>query len=187
MPRPPRLTESQAQVAVMEDGGRWRRSFCLPNYTPEGWFECDLFEVTAAGYFWEYEVKLTLSDFRRDREKRDWRGGRTKHQRLGQGDERGPNRFWFVTPPNLLFLIPRPLSNFEAPLPPWAGLIEIRWPAFGGRWVVDRVVDAPQLHREKLKPRILEHARGVCYWRMHEALRVQATAGMWEREVADGG
>ena len=33
----------------------------MPNFTPGGWWECDLATVTRAGYFVEYEIKLSLS------------------------------------------------------------------------------------------------------------------------------
>jgi RNA polymerase primary sigma factor len=36
----------------------------LPNYTPDKWHECDVFGVTRAGYFHEFEIKLTRADFR---------------------------------------------------------------------------------------------------------------------------
>lgn len=42
------------------------RSFVIPNYTPSGWFESDIFELTKSGYFREYEIKMSLSDFRAD-------------------------------------------------------------------------------------------------------------------------
>ena len=39
---------------------RYRRNFAIPNYSPDGWWECDVFELTPAGTFREYEVKVTV-------------------------------------------------------------------------------------------------------------------------------
>jgi hypothetical protein len=61
------MTASDIIRAVMRD--RWERNFVIPNYTPRHWFECDVFEVTRAGFFREYEVKLSRSDFFADRAK----------------------------------------------------------------------------------------------------------------------
>ena len=107
-----------AELAIMRD--RYRRNFCLPNFTPRRWWECDVFEVTRAGYFREYEVKMTISDFKADRKKGaglDWhykeghwhRGpGESKHKRLEGGDAAGPCQFWFVTPLGLVATEPKP-------------------------------------------------------------------------------
>jgi hypothetical protein len=160
---------------------RWSRGFCMPRYTPGDWWECDLFEKTAAGYFREYEVKLTVADFRRDRLKaRAVRGsGRwtpvscpkfpgqetyvtdneLKHDRLAAADPLGPSAFFYVTPAGLL--------NDE-PLPPWAGWIEVEAKFDGYRTQLYETlrVEAPQIHRIKLEPQA-EHAMTTAYYRLH--------------------
>jgi hypothetical protein len=166
------MTAWDAQRTIMI--GRIRRHFVLPNYTPADWWECDVFEVSAAGYFREYEVKLTRADFKVDRQKerRRWdvEAGavrtlepQRKHELLAAADRRGPRQFWFVTPVGLI-------TRLE--LPPWAGLIELQ--PVGGpssrRWATTEVVAAPRLHRQKLEGRTLEHARGVCYYRLHNLM-----------------
>lgn len=172
---------------------RWRRKFVLPTYAPKGWWECDVFELTPAGYFREYEVKMTRADFLADRRKgtRGWRmeGGRpdcrhrfaarvcllcgagyrpvlteSKHGLIEARDPRGPSRFWYVAPEGLLT---------AADLPAWAGLIEVAARQVGA---VPRLWEretraAPVLHREKLAGGAVTHARGICYWRMHDLIR----------------
>lgn len=144
---------------------RYRESLVVPNYTPSGWFEADVFQVTKAGYFREYEVKIDRADFRADADKRSnvwktelgrWRlgPGRSKHDRLTEGDPTGPTKFWFVVPTGLVQLVE---------LPKWAGLIYVR--EHMGRLYSTEIVPAPQLHREKLAQSTVDHARGVCYWR----------------------
>jgi hypothetical protein len=145
---------------------RWRRNFCLPNFTPRRWWECDLFELTAAGYFREYEVKVSLADFRADagKESTAWTPGQgrrveRKHDLLARGDPRGPSRFWYVVPAGLVDV---------AAVPAWAGLIEMHT-APSCAWYRERVVrPAPRLHREACPAAAAQHARGICCWRMHE-------------------
>lgn len=43
----------------------------VPGYTPSGWWENDLFRLTTAGYWNEYEFKSSLRDFRADFNKAD--------------------------------------------------------------------------------------------------------------------
>lgn len=128
----------------------------LPNYTPRGWFECDLFGVTRAGYFQEFEIKLTVPDYWADFEKRgrlgSWRDGYReveKHRALKAGDPAGPSAFWFC-------LSTQVAGRVE--IPSWAGLR-----VFDGRWRT--VKTAPRLHRTKCPQAIQDHARGVTYFR----------------------
>jgi len=147
------------QRAIIRE--RYARNTTLPNYTPRNWFECDVFEVTAAGYFVEYEVKLSKSDFRADADKakrhydQDWNASlERKHDLLAVSDARGPSRFYFVTPENLIA---------EQELPPWAGLIIAHQ---GSRNVyLHTRRPAPQLHRIKLEDERFQSAMTTCYWR----------------------
>jgi hypothetical protein len=147
---------------------RYRRSFVLPRYTPRKWWEADVFELTGAGYFREYEIKLTLADFRADAKKiEEWKWGdprtgvkETKHQRLARGDLAGPTQFWFVAPEGLIQALQ---------IPPWAGLIEMRMhPATRPlRMSESEEIRAPRLHKTPADPRIEAHARSVIYYRLH--------------------
>jgi hypothetical protein len=158
---------------------RWQKSFCLPNYTPAGWWECDVFELTRSGYFREYEVKLSRSDFFHDASKskdsRDgifttagWQPNRSdnKHDLLADQCERGPVEFFYVTPKGMI-------DRNEVPA--WAGLIEISehpestHPLF--RLVPHLVIKAPRLHRVPANPKIRTHAESVCYYRMHNLIQ----------------
>jgi hypothetical protein len=168
------LTESLAINALVRE--RLRRSLCIPRYTPKDWWECDLFEVTKSGYFKEYEIKLTLADFIADAKKTQrrwqWRGQigdvvRNKHEHLAKGCPTGPVEFWFVTPLGLL-------DDNKSLLPTWAGLMELydKGPGYHPhwRWRPEVVKAAPRLHETKIDPKIVVHATGVCYYRMHDLL-----------------
>lgn len=125
-----------------------------PRFTPSAWWECDVAELTDADFFVEYEIKMSRSDFKRDALKHgyvrtdpsDWKSSTrtTKHELCEQGHRRAPNRFYFVTPPDLI-----PLEI----IPKWAGLIEVSryreidWPHCN---VLKR---APLIHNEK-KPKL---------------------------------
>ena len=178
------ITEGRAIQVLLSS--RWRRNFCLPTYTPPGWFECDCFELTKAGYFREYEVKLSRADFVADRRKRNagrWMhigqtrveiAGDRKHDLLASRSPMGPTRFWYVAPEGVID---------QADLPEWAGLIELFWHGRDRQWLTERkVVPAPVLHREKCAAKVEAHARGICYWRMHE-LRGNLPAFRSEVEV----
>ena len=146
---------------------RYVRSLVCPNYTPANWWECDLFELTEAGYFREYEIKMSRSDFAADarKERTKWTSINNswvqmpvarKHDQLAKGDVRGPRQFWFVVPEHIRLLV----------LPDWAGLIvctENKWGHI--ETIEDRA--APRLHTEKANPKIREHLLSTYYWRFY--------------------
>lgn len=154
---------------------KYRRSFVLPNYEPKQWFECDVFELTEAGFFREYEIKLSRADFKADARKCRTNyepSGRAdgslyesrhenKHASLAARATHGPTRFWYVCPSDLLTV---------EEMPEWAGLIYARpLPNHRPPWNVlfNEIKPAPQLHREKASEKVKAHAESVCYWRMH--------------------
>lgn len=160
-----RPTARRLQAAILE--AYYARSFTLPNYTPAQWFECDVFHATEAGYFVEFEVKVDFQDFQADFDKRRVRWSRrhpdaqleNKHALLARGHEWGPSRFWFVVPAELE-------QKVRAQLPAYAGLGV--WHAHPRRrhGLLRPAVQAPRIHGGKPDPAVLEHARGVCYWRL---------------------
>jgi hypothetical protein len=137
----------------------------LPNYTPQDWWECDLFGVTRSGYFHEFEVKITAADFRADAEKRrkdyaayrdgDYRGSVpvvNKHQELASRSTKGPSLFWYCVPEGMID---------ASEVPGWAGLQAMH----PNRHWFQVVKQAPRLHLVKIDRKIVEHAFGVCYFR----------------------
>lgn len=167
------MTERQIQTSLY-----WRRrSACkvlMPNCTPSGWFECDMLAITNSGYLHEYEIKLTISDYKKDREKgpsRGWADGqyrntpeRTKHARLEDHDVRGPVCFWYVVPDGMIVVDAKPRTDPAACLPPWAGLMYAA-PSQWGRIRLSVIRRAPRLHGQKLNPATASHILGNCYYR----------------------
>jgi len=82
----------------------------IPNFTPRyRWWECDIFELTKSGYFIEYEIKISMTDFATDRKKeraitwyKRWpwiaKEYERKHDLLSKGHRDGPIYFTFITP-----------------------------------------------------------------------------------------
>lgn len=173
------MTERKIQNAIWSNRGRQSALMC-PNYTPAGWWECDVWATTKAGYGVEFEIKVSLSDFRADTKKesgnkwvRDqtassgWRqnGNEKKHDLLACHDERGPSRFFYV--------VPLELGLKPEDMPTWAGLITAE-PHFywdgkmkrdSGTLYLRQEKEAPKLHGKKVDVKIIEHCRSVFFWR----------------------
>lgn len=142
----------------------------MPNWTPPGWYECDLFAMTRAGYSTEYEIKISRSDFKADaaKGKEGWKWnhdapGRSKlekvveprkHERLANADTTGPSRFFFVVPFHLVEI---------SDVPEWAGLMYAE--RNGRRMVFKEMKPAPKLHRAKVSDSWVNVMEAACYWR----------------------
>lgn len=166
------LTERSIQLGIMRD--LHGRIVCAcPNYTPSGWWECDLWAVTKAGYAVEYEIKLSIADFRADAKKgrTHWAGydreqrkpiieQHNKHQLIGS--EKGPTRFFYAVPESLVdAVLPE--------LPEWAGLVRAK--KWGGIPLAHPVRDAPRLHSTKVNRREIQMAQRRMWFRYWESLR----------------
>lgn len=82
-----------------------------------GKFECDILEITSSDYLYEYEIKISKSDFKADSKKGTKYVRRTnisKYELLLNG--KGVNYLYYVVPRNLVS---------ENDLPEWAGLIYV--------------------------------------------------------------
>lgn len=153
------MTERQIQnelwTRLRANGHEWM----MPNYTPAGWWECDMFSTTRAGFMVEHEIKLSVSDFRADAEKCKtfWRGKPTKHKKhdlLGALHPKGPARFFYVVPWELVK---------EDDCPPFAGLIYVAETRYNLNFRTVR--QAPKLHGEKCDPKVLSNIGRTCFWR----------------------
>ena len=137
----------------------------------------DIFERTVNGYCREFEIKLNKYDLAADAEKRhskysylDGRYvdiGESKHHRLAKGDPQGPNEFWYIMPLELAL---------DAPdIPAYAGVygFEDNGEAYDHlkqRIRMEIVTRPKRLHDGKLSKAVEDHARGICYYRMHRLL-----------------
>jgi hypothetical protein len=155
---------SSSEEAAIQRQLWWslRSSKCfLPNFTPRNWWECDVCVVTAAGYWHEYEIKLSRADLLADAYKSapcNWLKAydqyklrsklkRNKLQSLRRGDVAGPSCFNYVVPPDLESLVPE-----------WAGI----WTAkhVRGAYYTVRIVRPPKrLHRHRVQRWFIDDMR----------------------------
>lgn len=77
---------------------------------PNMWCDADFIAVNRGGSVIEYEIKISRSDFLRDRQKTRFEIYSLKR------DGRLPNRFWYVTAPGIVTL---------EDIPSWAGWMEL--------------------------------------------------------------
>ena len=138
------MTERDIQMTL------YRRCFngakiMLPNFTPHGRYECDVWVVTKSWYVREYEIKVSRGDYAADRDKAD------KHANLSNGCFRGPCQFWYVCPQDVLR---------SSDMPEWAGLIYADDSVRG-----IEVKRAPRLHKHQVLASQLDQAREALYWR----------------------
>lgn len=139
----------------------------IPRFTPVEWFECDMWRLTKAGYSEEFEIKLSVSDFkadfakvcegsfRFDQDSKDWVRPEAfkKHESLAERHPRSPNRFWFVLAKDIVD---------KVEVPDYAGLIVAdKW---GSRVSVGVRKPAPKLHGAKFAGN-RDRIRDVFYWR----------------------
>jgi len=163
------MNENQIIQRIMAE--RYRRSTVCPRYTPTRWWECDVFELTEAGFFREYEVKISKGDFAADRLKdrtvRPYESHmpnaarETKHSLLANGSTDGQVQFWYVTPAELVDV---------DEIPTWAGLIWVRQSQWGNLVEIPRR-QAPRLHNQKAPSVVRNHLTGIFYYRFHDAFQ----------------
>lgn len=149
-----------------------RSRLVIPNFTPEEWFEADLWMLDRNNTVWEFEIKATKSDFRKDAAKVPGslltkRGTlrldmQPKYARLADGHWRGPHHFVFVAPPGVI-----PVDE----VPVWAGLWEIKTPLFPK---IERVLKSPRLHKVALPQEEEQRAlKALChrFWNLRAKQR----------------
>ncbi|MEG1142057.1 MAG: hypothetical protein RSE41_06390 [Clostridia bacterium] len=62
------------------------------------YYECDLFKISKSGYTIEFEIKISLEDYKHDFTKS--KKGVTKHELIATGKR--TNKFFYVIPENII-------------------------------------------------------------------------------------
>lgn len=172
------MTETDIQFHLMAHL-KFKGGCAFNNFTPSLWWECDVIHITDSGYFREYEIKLSRSDFKADSKKaRNWyennnRVSKTKHQLLSESSPTGPKQFYFVCPDDLIQ---------ASEVPEWAGLIWIHENKFGRVHPVEQK-KAPILNKEKTGEALLKRIYKNAYYRYVDSfMRANAKRLQAERE-----
>lgn len=136
----------------------------FPNIFIDRW-ECDLLEITKAGHTYEYEVKISRSDFKADARKQTFRQSKANAIRSGR-----TNYFYYITPKDLIV---------SDEVPEYAGLIyvipyEARFYSHEkgyyskNRYRFDVIKSAPKLSANKIEPNKLLKLYESTYYRFHK-------------------
>lgn len=115
-----------------------RHSPITTRFKGMGLQECDVVSVSSSGYIYEYEIKISRGDFRKDfiKEKHEYMAeGKSTRMRKGEVQYLSPSYFSFVVPEGLV----QPDE-----VPEYAGLIYM-----SERGTFEVVKKAPLLHKEK--------------------------------------
>jgi len=112
--------------------------YAITNYYLRSNWECDVLVLSKNNFLTEYEIKISVADFKKDFQKKyRWGNGETKHDKIARGHR--TNKFFFVTPKNLVDV---------STIPEYAGLVEVDDDD------VMLVKNAKWLHREKVSEKI---------------------------------
>lgn len=156
----PKLTEKDIQEKL-------RFFFSQPRYKLDnlyvfGW-ESDCLLLTKSGYWYEFEIKISRSDF-----KNDFKNKEEKHRILeSKGETTKPNYFYYIVPEGLIEV---------EEVPPYAGLIYVTPNGFR-----NIVKAAPALHKVKNDPKDL-NLTDKFYYNMQSAIHERNKA---KREMAE--
>lgn len=144
------ITETKMQAILMRHAmADCNHIYVLPNSTIIYPWESDLISVTKALFAHEYEIKISLADYKKDKEKK-W-----KHYSLRLGDSRNtPNYFWYAT------------FEFDIEPPEHAGWLKIEYNAKQFRYFVHMMKEAPRLHTKKLTDDQQFHIAKLLSWRL---------------------
>lgn len=130
-------------------------------------WEADTIGVTKAGYLYEYEIKISYSDFLNDFKKR-------KHHSLKRGESVGsPNYFIYVAP----------INSIPFCIPEYAGLFEIS--QHRSHLFIEEIKKPKLIHNRKLTSKDkIAMLRVVMfrYWKMSQ----QLTKNKIQRELFAG-
>lgn len=112
------------EIALSEYFG-WRKCLIVPNVSwglylnRQTMHECDLLILTKAGFLWEVEIKVSLSDLISDKKKR--------HGHRNSNIKR------------LYFAIPKHLKNNIKHIPERSGIISVHYSDFNGRYICKEI------------------------------------------------
>ena len=136
-------------IAIQENCRDKKHRFIIPNFYLGRW-ECDVFSLLQNGFTYEYEIKVSKIDFKKDFTKTN--GSYKKHRLIEEGHR--TNRFYYVCPADLISI---------EEVPKYVGLIY-----FNGKRL-NLIKEAPIIHRNKdLSKSTWEEMASRLYYRWYD-------------------
>lgn len=176
------MTSKQIESIIIQNLADRTFPIYLTNYAYKGFSEADVFGISAAGHMYEYEIKVSRSDFLADLKNKQY-----KHRLLSTRDavhtldkwKKGrrtneaydliclPNRFYYACPYALIT---------ETELPDYAGLVYID---DHNKYI--EIVSAPLLHHHKADETIYKNIATIlsqrnawgCAYRSYKIKNIQ--------------
>ena len=148
------LTEAKIQAIMFKDLVDKGHSYIAPN-TLALPYESDLLSITTSNRLYEYEIKISRSDFKADFNKKNkhWMYQRAKEYAGNVAALRIPSCFYYVVPDSLIRL---------EEVPPYAGLIYICDRRFAH--IVKR---APKLHSDTVAQYVKDKIAVTLMWKVY--------------------
>lgn len=144
-----KISETIMQAILMRWAMGNNHIYAVPNSTVIYPWESDLISVTKALYAHEYEIKISMADYKKDAEKK-W-----KHLSLQLGDLRNtPNYFWYAT------------YEFDIEPPDHAGWIKVNYDERRFNYHVEIRKDAPRLCTQKVSEAKTAQIAKLLSWRL---------------------
>ena len=107
------MTERDIQLALSYRHV-YKSELVVPNVSM-AWGECDLLAVSLSGYLTEYEIKVSLSDLRREWKKKRWNDGSYYYAQAHKFFSESIKNYWIAVPDYMAEkaapLIPRPFRG----------------------------------------------------------------------------
>ena len=122
------------------------------HFTGYGLSECDVISVSKSNYIYEYEVKISRSDFKADFKKEKHKlmtEGKSVTERLIKENNEMIKDVWYLTPNYFYFVVPKDLISIQE-VPEYAGLIYV-----SEDLVFEIIKKAPLIHKEKSTPNFI--------------------------------
>jgi len=116
------------------------------HFTGYGLSECDVISISKSDYIYEYEVKISKSDFKADFKKEKHKlmlEGVGVKERLIKENNNMVRDIWYLTPNYFYFVVPENLLPIED-IPQYAGLIYMN-----EKQEFETIKKAPLIHKEK--------------------------------------
>lgn len=110
------MTERDIQLALSYRHV-YRSELVVPNVSM-AWGECDLLAVSLSGYLTEYEIKVSLSDLKREWKKERWNDDSYYYAQAHKFFSESIKSYWIAVPDWMA-------EKAAARIPDWVGLISV--------------------------------------------------------------